>query len=331
MAQTGLIDSIWQIVIQILPYLLLLLLHHFLLAPLFFRKKLIIYIPVTLALLTAFGFYCFYVGNTSDSRMGPPGQFQGQPGQFQEHPGQFQGPPPMMQEGSEPPPKPTEGMTPPTDGMAPPTDGVNPPVGDMRPPMEGMRHQMMPDDHHRPLRPETMKLLVAILLLGVDLGAMTYIRNLRTEKKVLHLEAENQKQQDQLEELSRIAENQQKADSELYFKTDYKQVRVKPDTILYIEGMGEYLKIYHLEATTPLVVLMSMKRILEQLPDDRFARVHKSYIVNLNRIVNNSRTQLTMENATVIPIGESYRVAISDRLKAISIDNRQDKHHSKGL
>ena len=273
MAQTGLLNSIWQIVLQIIPFLLLLLLHHFLLAPLFFRKKLIAYIPVTVVLLTAFGFYCFNVGNPPD--MG-------------RQPGQFQGPPPMMQEGPMPPPM----------------------------PMEGMRPPMMPDDGNRPLRPETMKLLMAILLIGVDLGAMAYIRSLHTEKKVQHLEAQNRQHQDRLEELSRVADNQRKADSELTFKTDYKQVRVKPDNILYIEGMGEYLKIYQLDAATPLVVLMSMKRILEQLPDDRFARVHKSYIVNLNRITSNSRTQITMENATVIPIGESYRVAISNRLKA---------------
>ena len=287
MAQTGLLNSIWQIVLQIIPFLLLLLLHHFLLAPLFFRKKLIAYIPVTVALLTAFGFYCFNVGNPPD--MG-------------RQPGQFQGPPPMMQEGSVPPPMPMDGMNPPPEGMAPPADGMRPP--------------MMPDNGHRPLRPETMKLLMAILLIGVDLGAMAYIRSLHTEKKVQHLEAQNRQHQNRLEELSRMAENRQKAASELTFKTDYKQVRVKPDNILYIEGMGEYLKIYHLDAATPLVVLMSMKRILEQLPDDRFARVHKSYIVNLNRIINNSRTQITMENATVIPIGESYRIAISNRLKA---------------
>lgn len=287
MAQAGLLNDIWQTVLQILPYLLLLLLHHFLLAPLFFKKKYLIYIPFTLALITAFGFYCFNMGNPADS----PGR---RPEQFQQRPGQFQGPPPMIQDGSFPPP----------------------PMDEMRPPMEGMRPQMMPDDRHRPLRPEAMKLLVAILLIGVDLGTMTYIRNLRTEKKVLDLEAQNRQHQDRLEELSRIAQNQQKTDSELTFKTDYKQVRIKPDNILYIEGMGEYLKIYHLDASTPLVVLMSMKRILEQLPDDRFARAHKSYIVNLDRIINNSRTQITMENAAVIPIGESYRAAIADRLKA---------------
>lgn len=278
MAHTGLLNNIWQIVLQILPFLLLFLLHHFLLAPLFFRKKLIAYIPVTLVLLTAFGFYCFNVGNPPDSRM---------------QPGQFQGPPPMMQD--VPPPMPMDGMSPPPEGMRPP---------------------MMPDNGHRPLRPETMKLLLAILLIGVDLGAMAYIRSLHTEKEMKNLEAQNRMHQDKLEELTRIAENQQKAESDLVFKTDYKQVRVKPENILYIEGMGEYLKIYHLDATTPLVVLMSMKRILEQLPDDRFARVHKSYIVNLKRIINNSRTQITMENASVIPIGESYRVAISERLKS---------------
>lgn len=278
MAYTGLLNNIWQIVLQILPFLLLFLLHHFLLAPLFFRKKLIAYIPVTLVLLTAFGFYCFNVGNPPDSRM---------------QPGQFQGPPPMMQD--VPPPMPMDGMAPPPEGMRPP---------------------MMPDNGHRPLRPETMKLFLAILLIGVDLGAMAYIRSLHTEKEMKNLEAQNRMHQDKLEELTRIAENQQKAESDLVFKTDYKQVRVKPENILYIEGMGEYLKIYHLDATTPLVVLMSMKRILEQLPDDRFARVHKSYIVNLKRIINNSRTQITMENASVIPIGESYRVAISERLKS---------------
>lgn len=309
MAQAGLLNNIWQIVLQILPFLLLFLLHHFLLAPLFFRKKYFIYIPVTLALLTAFGFYCFNVGNPPDS----PGR---QPGQFQQHPGQFQGPPPTMQEGSVPPPMPMDGKNPPPEGMAPPADGANPPTGDMRPPMEGMRPQMVPDNGHRPLRPDTMKLLLAILLIGVDLGAMAYIRSLHTEKEMKNLEAQNRMHQDKLEELTRIAENQQKAESDLVFKTDYKQVRVKPENILYIEGMGEYLKIYHLDATTPLVVLMSMKRILEQLPDDRFARVHKSYIVNLKRIINNSRTQITMENASVIPIGESYRVAISERLKS---------------
>ena len=164
------------------------------------------------------------------------------------------------------------------------------------------------------MRPETMKLLIALLLIGVDLGLLAYVKNIRAEKQVQALKAENQKNQEAIEELHRNTANIRKAENELIFKTDYKQVRVKPDNILYIEGMGEYLKIFQQGAAMPLVVLMSMKRILEQLPDDRFARVHKSYIVNLNRIANSSRTQVTMENNTTIPIGESYRVAVAERL-----------------
>jgi len=165
------------------------------------------------------------------------------------------------------------------------------------------------------MRPETMKLLMALLLIGVDLGAMAYVKNIRTEKQIRALKAENQKNQATIEELNRSAANARKAESELVFKTDYKQVRVKPDNILYIEGMGEHLKIFQHGAATPPVVLMSMKRILEQLPDDCFARVHKSYIVNLSRITASSRTQITQESGAVVPIGESFRVAVSERLK----------------
>lgn len=296
-AQTGLVNYLTQFAIQILPYLFLLLLHHFLLAPLFFRRKLIFYIPVTLVLLVGFGFYCFNVGNPIMPPQGPQGMFQG--------------PPPMAQEGSVPPPMPMN--VPPANGT-PPFDTLNRPAAAEMRPAEGMPPQIMPDRGHRPMRPETMKLLMALLLIGVDLGAMAYVRNLRTEKQIRALKDENQKNQATIEELNRSAANARKAESELVFKTDYKQVRIKPDNILYIEGMGEYLKIFQHGAATPLVVLMSMKRILEQLPDDHFARVHKSYIVNLSRITASSRTQVTMENNTTIPIGESYRVAVAERL-----------------
>lgn len=304
-AQTGLFNYLLQFVIQILPYLFLLLLHHFLLAPLFFRRKLIVYIPVTLVLLVGFGFYCFNFGNPISFPQGRPGQFQG--------------PPPMMQEGFTPPPMlqdrpPVGGMVLPFDTAAPHFDSMTPPPMNEMPPF-GAPPQIMPDGGHRPMRPETMKLLIALLLIGVDLGLMAYVKNIRTEKQIRVLKAENQKNQATIEELNRSAANARKAESELVFKTDYKQVRVKPDNILYIEGMGEYLKIFQHGAATPLVVLMSMKRILDQLPDDRFARVHKSYIVNLSRITASSRTQITLESGAVVPIGESYRVAVSERLK----------------
>jgi hypothetical protein len=291
--QQGLISLIWQIALQILPYLCLLLLHHFLLAPLFFRKKYLVYIPVTVALMIVFGFYCYNVGNPDNSRQGPPDRFQG--------------PPPMMRDGNMPPPKPTEGMVPPPDDMRPPMDGNRPPMDNMRPPQ-------MPGDGNRPLRPETMKLLMGMLLLGVDLGFMAYIRSIKHERQNIDLIAENRQHKDKIEELNRTVDNAQKAESELLFKTDYKQVSIKPDDILFIEGMAEYLKINYTGSPTPLIVHLSMKRLLEQLPDDRFMRIHKSYIINLNRITGSSRTQVIIGNDTIIPIGESYRKLFLDRI-----------------
>ena len=290
--QQGLINQIWQITLQILPYLCLLLLHHFLLAPLFFKKKYLIYIPVTIALITAFGFYCYNVGNPVNSRQGPP---------------------PMMRDGNMPPPKPMDDMRPPMEGMAPPPDDMRPPMDGNRPPRDDMRPPQMHGDGNRPMRPETMKLLMGLLLIGVDLGFMAYIRSIKHERLNNDLRAENQLHKDKIQELNRTVDNVQKAESELLFKTDYKQVRIKPDDILYIEGMAEYLKIIYTGSPTPLIVHLSMKRLLEQLPDDRFIRIHKSYIVNLNRISDSSRTQVTIENGTTLPIGESYRKLFAER------------------
>jgi len=253
------------------------------------QKRHLIYIPFIVAALVVIGIYCFQVSSPRDSM--PP------------QPGMFQGPPP---------PQPMDGMAPPSDGMNPPPDGMRPPMDGNRPPMNGMRPDQMPDGH-RPMRPETMKLLISLLIIGVLWGVMYFIRNLKTEKQNKDLKMENKRHQDRIEELSRTADNAQKADNDLIFKTDYKQVRIKPDDILYIEGMSEYLKINYTGSSTPLIVHLSMKRILEQLPDDRFMRIHKSYIVNLNRITGSSRTQVTIENGTTLPIGESYRKLFIDK------------------
>ena len=258
------------------------------------KRRHLIHIPFIVAALVVAGIYYFRTANPDDSR--PFG------------PGMFQGPPPMMQEGSMPPLQPMDGMAPPRQDMRPHMDGN-------RPPMDGMRPDQMPKDGPRPMRPETMKLLISLLVIGVLWGIMYFIRNLKTERKNRELSMLNQRNQDRIDELNRAAGNAQKADSELLFKTDYKQVRIRPDDILYVEGMAEYLKIFHTGSSTPLIIHLSMKRLMEQLPDDRFMRVHKSYIVNMNRISGNNRTQVFIGNDTIIPIGESYRQAFIDRIK----------------
>ena len=103
----------------------------------------------------------------------------------------------------------------------------------------------------------------------------------------------------------------------LHVKTDYKTVNVRWDSIRYIESMSEYVKIWLDTQDTPLVVLYSLKRLMEQLPPERFMRIHRSYIVNLSRIRSANATSLELEGVS-LPVSESYRVAFRTWLQSKS-------------
>lgn len=96
-------------------------------------------------------------------------------------------------------------------------------------------------------------------------------------------------------------------DDTLFLKNDYKIVRVNYRDIVYIEAMSEYLRIYLKGKTSPLVVLLSMKRIEEQLPSTQFMRIHRSYIVNLKLVAEVSKNRLALTTGAELPIGDSYR------------------------
>ena len=97
----------------------------------------------------------------------------------------------------------------------------------------------------------------------------------------------------------------------LTFKLDYKTVRVDPARIRYVESMSEYLKIWLRDEPAPLVVLYSLKRLAEQLPEDRFLRIHRSYLVNLSDIREYSRTSVTLDGGPTLPVGDLYRPALA--------------------
>lgn len=90
----------------------------------------------------------------------------------------------------------------------------------------------------------------------------------------------------------------------LMVKVEYSTIRVNLEDILYIEGLKDYVKIY----TEGKLILTktTMKNIIEKLPPDRFYRVHKSYIVSVDKIdmIENSRIVIGNQR---IPIGESFR------------------------
>ncbi|GLU53682.1 LytR/AlgR family response regulator transcription factor [Dyadobacter frigoris] len=101
--------------------------------------------------------------------------------------------------------------------------------------------------------------------------------------------------------------HQQSSDNQeryLYFRVDYSLVKVAITDIIFIEGLDNYLKI-HLTGQKPVVVRLTMKAILEKLPEKGFLRVHRSYIVSLDKIIL-VRNKIIKVGEEEIPLGSSF-------------------------
>lgn len=92
----------------------------------------------------------------------------------------------------------------------------------------------------------------------------------------------------------------------LFVKTEGKMVKISIAEISYIEGMSEYLKIHFASDRRPVIVLFSMKRMEEKLPAN-FMRVHRSFIVNLDRIKEVNKNRIVLDKDVYLPIGDLYR------------------------
>lgn len=92
----------------------------------------------------------------------------------------------------------------------------------------------------------------------------------------------------------------------LFVKSDYKLIRIELADIKYIESQHEYIKI-HLVNNNPVMTQLSLKSIEEQLPNDRFMRVHRSYIVNLAKISVIERNRIVFDGKVYIPVSEQYK------------------------
>lgn len=91
----------------------------------------------------------------------------------------------------------------------------------------------------------------------------------------------------------------------IFVRSEYKMVKIELADIDYIEGLEDYIKI-HITGGRPVLTLMTMKAFIEKLPADRFLRIHRSYIVSLNRIGVAGNKKVTLKNGTVLPVSDSY-------------------------
>ena len=91
----------------------------------------------------------------------------------------------------------------------------------------------------------------------------------------------------------------------LFLKSDYKIRRINFNDILYIEGLKDYVKVYLQNESKPILTLSTVKAIEAKLPESKFMRVHRSFIVNLEKINTIDRSRIVF-GETYIPISEQY-------------------------
>ena len=91
----------------------------------------------------------------------------------------------------------------------------------------------------------------------------------------------------------------------IFVKSDYKLIQVELKKILYIEGLKDYIKIYTEDQPKPILSLMSMKAMEELLPPNRFMRVHRSFIVQKDKIRIIDRGRIVFDK-TYISVSDRY-------------------------
>jgi two-component system LytT family response regulator len=90
----------------------------------------------------------------------------------------------------------------------------------------------------------------------------------------------------------------------IFVKTEHKIQKIQLDDILYIEGLKDYISIF--TKTERVITLQNMKKMEETLPKGEFIRVHKSYIISLDKIESIERSRISIKGK-IIPIGDTYR------------------------
>lgn len=104
----------------------------------------------------------------------------------------------------------------------------------------------------------------------------------------------------------------------IFVKTEYRLVQVELRSILYIEGLKDYVKIYVDGESRPILSLMSMKMMEDLLPESRFVRVHRSFIVQPEKIRVIERNRIVF-GKEYIPISDSYKDKFFDFLSQRSL------------
>lgn len=105
----------------------------------------------------------------------------------------------------------------------------------------------------------------------------------------------------------------------LFVKSEYKKLRIKLADVLYFEGLKDYIKIWLKDNPKPILTLMSLKSLEEELPESQFMRVHRSFIVSLKNIKVIERSQIII-NKQRITVSDYYKPKFLDFISRNSLN-----------
>ncbi len=114
-----------------------------------------------------------------------------------------------------------------------------------------------------------------------------------------------------VERARRRLERGNRADEAIYVKESGVTRRIMLGDICMIKSLAEYVQIYLASSPRPVTTLMSLRSLEETLPVDRFMRIHRSYIINLDAVegVGHNKVKIASEE---LPVGESYRARLRE-------------------
>lgn len=99
--------------------------------------------------------------------------------------------------------------------------------------------------------------------------------------------------------------------------SEYKQIKIFSDEIVYIEGLKDYVKIYLLNQPKPILTRLNLKGILEKLPQTQFCRVHNSFIVSMPQIQSFQKNFIFLQNGQQIPVGAKFLIGFFGKINQI--------------
>jgi len=98
-------------------------------------------------------------------------------------------------------------------------------------------------------------------------------------------------------------------DNYFFVKSGYKIQKIEIDQIIYVESMGDYIRFF-LE-DKKVVALLSMSKIIQYLPEEKFIQIHRSYIINLEKI-NFIQNNIISLGQYQLPISKSRKKELMD-------------------